>query len=435
MLALLLMPPLLSGDATPATVGVALRGTAAVRRDVPVDPARRWYRAQVRGLPRPELVLPADGLTLRADFFAADKPLDGVSKPLAPEVARLRRDLDANGNGRTGGAAAWHTFGFDLRLPFGEIDRVRVSVELTGATGGAFVADDLALVPIADPGTGPKPPADGPADVSGLVSLGGRWLYRPLPGEPFEPADLTVTVTNAVRLFYRDDRLTNPFAENMSATLRAGFKDRAGKVVTADRPVPDAVVLRFCGTHWEVRTKNLPNHPTGAFPEQRGNPGFIRERADVYRLPLDPQPRAGAVAMDAGNRNRALPMGPVGVAVNGVAFFNPFDIGMVDATDQMDRCCGHPTPDDLYHYHKYPVCVRTPFADAGDRHSPVIGWARDGFPVYGPYEAAGVLAMHQTGRPLNAFNLHHDPERGWHYHATPGRFPYLIGGFWGTVAR
>jgi len=33
---------------------------------------------------------------------------------------------------------------------------------------------------------------------------------------------------------------------------------------------------------------------------------------------------------------------------------------------------------------------------------------------------------------LNAFNLHWDKDRGWHYHVTPGKFPYIIGGYWGT---
>ena len=60
-----------------------------------------------------------------------------------------------------------------------------------------------------------------------------------------------------------------------------------------------------------------------------------------------------------------------------------------------------------------------------------IGFAFDGFPVYGPYEAAGELAKDSKARPLNAFNLHEDDDRGPHYHVTPGKFPHLIGGFWG----
>ena len=444
MLALLLLttpPDLLTGDAARTPDGVALvsRGAgAAVSRDVPVDAkTSRWHRLSVRGLPQPNFAVGDTGLTLRADFFAGDRPLDGVTKPLAPLVERARRDLAANGNARRGGAAAWQTYQLDIRLPFPGIDRVRVGVVLsdgraTADADAAFVVGELRLDPLAipEPLPGVRPPE---VDVKELVPLGGRWFYRPEPGRAIDPDGLVVTAANAGRLFYRDAALTNPFAENMTATLRKGFKDRAGNVVAEDRPVPDSVTLTFLKrTTLVVRVKNLPNHPTGTFPERRGNPHFIREQDDTYRLPLDPKPDPAAVAMDAGNRNRALPMGPVGVAVNGVVFFNPFDRGLEDAHDLMDTCCGHPAPDDRYHYHKYPVCVRSPFADDGEGHSPVVGWAFDGLPVYGPYEGRGVMAMHATANPLDAFNAHHDPDRGWHYHVTPGKFPYIIGGYKGT---
>jgi len=73
--------------------------------------------------------------------------------------------------------------------------------------------------------------------------------------------------------------------------------------------------------------------------------------------------------------------------VNGVVFFNPFDMGGQDATDMMDRCCGHPAPTGEYHYHKYPICVNSPWADDGSAHSPLLGWAFDGYPLYGPTRA------------------------------------------------
>jgi hypothetical protein len=99
----------------------------------------------------------------------------------------------------------------------------------------------------------------------------------------------------------------------------------------------------------------------------------------------------------------------------------------------MDRCCGHPAPDNTYHYHKYPICVNSPWADEGQEHSPLIGFAFDGFPIYGPYESANVMAKDLTSdNALNEFNLHYDKDRGWHYHVTPGKFPYVIGGYWGT---
>jgi hypothetical protein len=43
------------------------------------------------------------------------------------------------------------------------------------------------------------------------------------------------------------------------------------------------------------------------------------------------------------------------------------------------------------------------------------------------------MARDSTSNPLNAFNACYDKERGWHYHVTPGKFPYIIGGFFGKV--
>ena len=63
----------------------------------------------------------------------------------------------------------------------------------------------------------------------------------------------------------------------------------------------------------------------------------------------------------------------------------------------------------------------------------MIGFAFDGFPIYGPYEAKNLLAKNASSNPLNDFNVHFDSQRGWHYHVTPGEFPHLIGGYWGTL--
>jgi hypothetical protein len=126
-------------------------------------------------------------------------------------------------------------------------------------------------------------------------------------------------------------------------------------------------------------------------------------------------------------------MGPIGIAANGIVFFNPFDMGNTDASNMMDRCCGHPNQDGMYHYHKYPICLNSPWSDEGKDHSPLIGFAFDGFPIYGPYEKSNTMAKDLINESaLNAFNLHYDKDRGYHYHVTPGKFPYIIGGYWGT---
>ena len=200
-----------------------------------------------------------------------------------------------------------------------------------------------------------------------------------------------------------------------------------------DRWVENSVQVDFTASDMMIKTVNLPNHATGIFPGYLRNPNFIQEKNLNFTIPLNPQPNPAAKAMNNKNTNNALPKGPTGLAVNGVIFYNPFDAGTEEAVNIMDRCCGHPDPGSFYHYHKYPVCARSPFEDAGHEHSPLIGWAFDGFPVYGPYEGNGEMAMDSKKNPLNEFNIHSDPDRGWHYHVSPGKFPYIIGGFWGQV--
>jgi hypothetical protein len=90
----------------------------------------------------------------------------------------------------------------------------------------------------------------------------------------------------------------------------------------------------------------------------------IQEADGTYYLPLEPVRNPAASTMDETNSNRALPMGAIGVATNGVMFFNPFEAGGMEAV-----------------------------------------------------------------------KMHKDDQRGWHYHVTPGKFPYIIGGFAGSADR
>jgi hypothetical protein len=189
------------------------------------------------------------------------------------------------------------------------------------------------------------------------------------------------------------------------------------------------VRINHDATHLIVRSQGYPNHPTAIFPNS-ANPNSIRVQEFTFRLPLQPK-LAGRITR--------LPMGPIGTALNGVVFFNPFEMGGLNAVEGysevwLDACCGHPQQTGVYHYHKYPSCVKSPFADDGKAHSPILGFAFDGFPLYGPYESEGSQAMELTGEhALDACNGHTDSLRGYHYHVTPGRFPYLLGGYAGVV--
>ena len=237
-----------------------------------------------------------------------------------------------------------------------------------------------------------------------LTSIGGRWYVR-ASQEP----------DGANTYYYLDgDRHVDLFSYHTADTNDDGV---ANLEVSHDE------------NFLIVDSQNYPNHPTAIFPNSQ-NPNTIRAQNFRFRLPLVPR-RAATITR--------LPMGPVGMAINGVVFFNPFEIGGMNAVEGyseiwLDACCGHPQQEGVYHYHKYPSCVKSPFKDDGHAHSPIIGFAWDGYPVHGPYEADGLMAKNLGGdAALDVCNGHEDSERGYHYHVTPGRFPYITGGYAGVV--
>ena len=244
----------------------------------------------------------------------------------------------------------------------------------------------------------PPPPAV-LASAAGLKPIGGHWFIR--EGNP-------------TTYIFKD---AGTYVDLFSYHLADSNKDG----------IPNLAIRHDDKTLW-IDSQGYPNHPTAIFPNS-GNPNRIRVQDFHSRLPLEPK-LASSITR--------VPMGPIGMALNGVVFFNPFEAGGMNAIEGysevwLDSCCGHPQQHCVYHYHKYPSCVKSPFADDGRRHSPVLGFAFDGFPVHGPFEEPGVMARDLKGeRALDVCNGHTDPARGYHYHVTPSRFPYIIGGYAGV---
>ena len=186
-----------------------------------------------------------------------------------------------------------------------------------------------------------------------------------------------------------------------------------------EHPFRKNVRVEVTDDYFIVHSNGLPDHTTGDFPN-RYNPNRIREQNYTFKVPRHPK---------VADRIRRLPMGPIGVAINGVPFYNPYNAERQDAAknEVFDECCGHPDPMGRYHYHIYPRCVHTSFKDDPGEHSPLIGYAFDGFAIYGPNG--------ENGKPptnLDECNGHSDPVRGYHYHVT-NKFPYILGGYRGVV--
>ncbi|WP_444959311.1 YHYH protein [Microbulbifer sp. ZKSA002] len=95
-------------------------------------------------------------------------------------------------------------------------------------------------------------------------------------------------------------------------------------------------------------------------------------------------------------------LGPQGYWVNGTSIYQWSDGQSVNGTwhtlapvaemYDVDICGGHAARGD-YHHHFYSDCLADLVGDTGDSHSPVYGFTADGYPIYGPWEAEGVLAI------------------------------------------
>ncbi len=421
-------------------------GSVAIEAKVSQENGR-WFRFRIRGLAQPGFEVDQDDLWLNVDFFrdAGTNSLDHIRQKIYEQIELDRKSLADKGRNTKLDESVWRSYETVFRTPYSEVDKLVLSVGYdhgkSSNSKAQFWINEISLqsIPVPESYEAPQRPASGrpKSDLAKMIPLGGRWYYAPKDSTDKPPQQFDYT--NSHRLYYLTDRLEAPFADNMTAWRRKGYLDEDGKSIQQDELVLDNLLVTFTERHLNIRSRNLPNHPTAVFPDRGrgldGNPNYIQERITTTRIPLQPQENPNRKAMAGGtNENGALPKGPIGIAVNGIVFFNPFDhLQTEDAIWRLDRCCGHPAPDNQYHYHKYPVCVKSPWSDDGSGHSPLIGFAADGYPIFGPYESQGKLAKDSTDNPLNEFNVHFDNERLWHYHVTPGKFPHIIGGYWGVA--
>ena len=144
----------------------------------------------------------------------------------------------------------------------------------------------------------------------------------------------------------------------------------------------------------------------------------------TFKIPLNPAVAAVHVA---------TPMGPIGVAINGVPLFNQYaamNAALTNEINGFDQWWGHPQQSGQYHYHVEPKYLTTVKASS----SALIGFLLDGFPAYGPVENG--VAVNNTMLDVYHGHTHATteyPNGIYHYHFTT-ESPYLNGnGFYGTA--
>jgi hypothetical protein len=170
-----------------------------------------------------------------------------------------------------------------------------------------------------------------------------------------------------------------------------------------------------------VSTKGIPAYPTGPFP---GNPTIAQDQNAIFKFPLNPTKNTGTLKNTTG--------GNIGVFINGVALFDFRDGVAWDKTT--NALCGGPgnppcpggpgvamewnrdailaemtgfdcskahPANGNYHHHQNPTAFKLDkkvlsticnlydadglYTIDSTKHSPLIGFAYDGFPIYGAY--------------------------------------------------
>ena len=147
--------------------------------------------------------------------------------------------------------------------------------------------------------------------------------------------------------------------------------------------------------------------------------------SNAWKIPLSPAVSASTTtAID----------GPIGVAINGVPIFNPCKQGGCQNGDtkvlgELDVCNGHAGRADDYHYHAAPTCLMAGKPTAyWDTHP--LGWALDGFAIYGYNNADGSVAPRDGVCGGNTSAAANGPA-GYSYHVTDAS-PYVLSCFRGT---
>jgi len=201
-------------------------------------------------------------------------------------------------------------------------------------------------------------------------------------------------------------------------------------------------LVEYSTDHVYVHTKGVPAYPTGPFLD--GNPSIATNQNAIFKFPLKPVQNTGTLT--------ATTPGNIGVFINGVALFdyrdgvawnnttsslcggpgNPQCPGGMGATQAWNRdaipaemkgfdCSkAHPAMGN-YHHHQNPSAFKLDlsvisticnlydadglYAIDSTQHSPLIGFAYDGFPIYGAYAYKNVDGTGGIVRMKSSYSL------------------------------
>ena len=147
----------------------------------------------------------------------------------------------------------------------------------------------------------------------------------------------------------------------------------------------------------KVEANGIPQHKVGQFPN-RYNPHTIKEQA--YKFVVQANQKASRQITPLHNETGfGPPNTPFGIAINGV-LFDPGTAEFYNGNRRsdwnyealsgavplgVDENNAHVQPNGAYHYHGLPKGLLQKLDCNDKKHSPLIGYAMDGYPIYAIY--------------------------------------------------
>ncbi|MEP1384537.1 MAG: YHYH protein [Paraglaciecola sp.] len=196
------------------------------------------------------------------------------------------------------------------------------------------------------------------------------------------------TVVNSQGIPKYDTTITQDIVDAINNRPKASTD-----LVTGETTASVGDIIQFGEDVGYISNSNCTtNAGYGAWPP---GPDCPTESERTVYLPVEPTPTTEVCENG---------LSKVGLFVNGSSIYNWGDgmsynsegawqnLAPVAEFYDIDICGGHAANGD-YHAHQYTSCLADLVGDNGDQHSPIYGFAADGYPIYGPWESDGVLAV------------------------------------------
>ncbi len=246
---------------------------------------------------------------------------------------------------------------------------------------------------------------------------------------------ISALLSSNAALFAQGPAITSWLRNTTGITGRHYTAPSSTPITDADSANVQTVL--YSTTSVYVRTKGIPGYVTGPFLD--GNPSVATNQNAIFKFPLTPAPNTGTPTATTG--------GNIGVFINGVALFDyrdgvswknstgalaggPMPGGPGDGVWNRDAivaekggfdCAkGHPAMGN-YHHHQNPSAFKLDLtvistvctlydADGlyvidATKHSPLIGFAYDGYPIYGAYGYKNVDGTGGIARMKSSYSL------------------------------